>query len=89
MKAYILGGLMVCGLALGVGNAVAHHSFTAEFDSNKPVTIALPFMMQDTRACGPLEAKLVYTLPRPRGDGAPKANAGSLVARALRRRHKS
>ena len=58
-------------------------------DIGKPMAIALPFMTQDTRACGPLETKLVYTLPRPRGDGTPKADAGSLLARALRRRPQS
>ena len=37
MKAYLLGGLFALGLVLAAGPVVAHHSFTAEFDSNKPV----------------------------------------------------
>jgi len=55
-------------------------------DSGKPATLAFPLMTEETRACGPLEARLVYTLPQPQGDGAPKANAGSLVLRLLRQR---
>jgi hypothetical protein len=39
MKAYLLGGLMICGLLLAAGPSSAHHSFTAEFDGNKPVTL--------------------------------------------------
>ena len=68
--------------------AEVHTAMMKARDSGKPMAIALPFMKQDTRACGPLEAKLVYTLPRPRGDGAPKANAGSVMVQALRRRRK-
>jgi hypothetical protein len=39
MRAYILGGLVVVGVLLGAGRIVAHHSFAAEFDANKPVTL--------------------------------------------------
>jgi hypothetical protein len=39
MKAYLLGGLMLCGILLAAGQTSAHHSFTAEFDGNKPVTL--------------------------------------------------
>ena len=39
MKAYLLSGLMICGLLLTAGRSSAHHSFTAEFDGNKPVTL--------------------------------------------------
>ena len=37
----IKSGLLVCGLGLlgAATHAVAHHSFAAEFDANKPVTI--------------------------------------------------
>jgi len=66
--------------------AQVHAAVTNARESGKPLTIALPFMAEETRACGPLEAKLVYTLPRPRGDGTPRADAGSLVASFLRRR---
>ena len=55
-------------------------------ERGKPVTIALPLPAQETRACGPLEARLVYTLPRPRGDGTPKTTTGSLIPRSVRRR---
>jgi len=39
MKAYLLGGLMLCGILLAAGQTSAHHSFTAEFDGNKPITL--------------------------------------------------
>jgi len=39
MRAYLLGGLIVVGLALTAGKTAAHHSFAAEFDRNKPVTL--------------------------------------------------
>jgi hypothetical protein len=39
MRAYILGGLAVCGLLVAGERALAHHSFAAEFDSNKPITL--------------------------------------------------
>jgi len=38
MRAYILGGLVASAILLAVPLA-AHHSFSAEFDSNKPITI--------------------------------------------------
>src|SRR4030095_630381 len=39
MRAYILGGLVVVGVLLGAGRIAAHHSFSAEFDANKPITL--------------------------------------------------
>jgi hypothetical protein len=39
MRAYILGGLVVVGVLLGASRIAAHHSFAAEFDANKPVTL--------------------------------------------------
>jgi hypothetical protein len=39
MRAYILGGLVVAGMLAAGGSIAAHHSFSAEFDSNKPVTL--------------------------------------------------
>ena len=39
MRAYILGGLIVAGVLLASGKTAAHHSFAAEFDANKPITI--------------------------------------------------
>ena len=39
MRAYILGGLIVSGLLLSSGAVSAHHSFAAEFDSTKPITL--------------------------------------------------
>jgi hypothetical protein len=39
MRAYILGGLLLCGIAAGTASMAAHHSFTAEFDRDKPVTL--------------------------------------------------
>ena len=39
MRAYILGGLMASGVLLAAGPIAAHHSFAAEFDSEKPITL--------------------------------------------------
>ena len=39
MRAYILGGLIVFGVLLSAGRMAAHHSFAAEFDANKPVSL--------------------------------------------------
>jgi hypothetical protein len=39
MRAYILAGLIAAGVMLAANTAIAHHSFAAEFDSNKPVTL--------------------------------------------------
>jgi hypothetical protein len=39
MKGYFLAGLMLCGLVLTAASSSAHHSFTAEFDGNKPITL--------------------------------------------------
>jgi hypothetical protein len=39
MRAYILGGLIATGLLLTGGNVAAHHSFAAEFDRDKPITL--------------------------------------------------
>lgn len=39
MRAYMLGGLIACSLLLAGGQVAAHHSFAAEFDANKPVTV--------------------------------------------------
>jgi hypothetical protein len=39
MRAYILGGLVVVGVLLAAGRTAAHHSFAAEFDRNKEITL--------------------------------------------------
>ena len=39
MRAYILAGLIAAGVMLAANTAIAHHSFAAEFDSNKPITL--------------------------------------------------
>jgi hypothetical protein len=39
MKGHILGGLIASCVVLAAGTAVAHHSFAAEFDANKPITL--------------------------------------------------
>ena len=39
MRAYIFGGLVASAMLLAVGPLAAHHSFSAEFDANKPITI--------------------------------------------------
>jgi len=39
MRAYMLGGLIACSLLLTGGRALAHHSFAAEFDADKKITL--------------------------------------------------
>ena len=39
MRAYLLGGVIAIGVVLAAGKTTAHHSFAAEFDSNKPITL--------------------------------------------------
>jgi hypothetical protein len=39
MRAHILGGLIASCVLLATGTALAHHSFAAEFDANKPITL--------------------------------------------------
>ena len=39
MRAFILGGLIVAGVLMTAGRPAAHHSFAAEFDANKPITL--------------------------------------------------
>lgn len=39
MRAYILGGLIATALLMTGGKAAAHHSFAAEFDRDKPITV--------------------------------------------------
>jgi hypothetical protein len=39
MRAYLLGGLVVGAMLLVARPTSAHHSFSAEFDSAKPITI--------------------------------------------------
>jgi hypothetical protein len=39
MRAYIVGGVIALGVLLSAGRTTAHHSFAAEFDANKPITV--------------------------------------------------
>jgi hypothetical protein len=39
MRAYILGGFILAGCLLAGTSMRAHHSFAAEFDSTKPITL--------------------------------------------------
>ena len=39
MRAYLLGGFIAVAVVVAAGKAVAHHSFAAEFDGTKRVTL--------------------------------------------------
>lgn len=53
-------------------------------ETGQPLTINVPVMTEETRACGPIQAQLTYQLPRPRGDGQPNPRGASLVPAGLR-----
>ena len=40
MRAYLLGGFIAVAVVVAAGKAVAHHSFAAEFDGTKRVTLS-------------------------------------------------
>ena len=40
MKSLILGGLFALGVLLAGAPVSAHHSFAAEFDADKPITLS-------------------------------------------------
>lgn len=46
-----------------------------------PLELKIPIMTRETRACGPMEVRLSYTLPNPRWTGMPAQNAASLRKR--------
>jgi hypothetical protein len=39
MRASLFGGVIAIAVLLSAGQVTAHHSFAAEFDSNKPITL--------------------------------------------------
>ena len=39
MRIIVAAGTLVAGMLLGIGTATAHHSFSAEFDRQKPITL--------------------------------------------------
>src|SRR3954468_19989976 len=39
MRAYLLGGVMACAMLAAASTISAHHSFSAEFDADKPITL--------------------------------------------------
>ncbi|WP_428102855.1 DUF6152 family protein [Candidatus Rariloculus sp.] len=39
MKVHVLAGMCAAGTLLIAAQSVAHHSFSAEFDSNQPITV--------------------------------------------------
>ena len=39
MKAFVLGGVVACGLLAAGARVSAHHSFAAEFDAEKPIKL--------------------------------------------------
>jgi hypothetical protein len=55
------------------------HGVLGSRQSGQPLRISVPFLAQQTRACGPLEASLLYTLPKPQGEGQPRNYADSVI----------
>jgi glycosyltransferase involved in cell wall biosynthesis len=64
-------------------------SVTAAREKGEAVTMSFPLPSQLTRACGPLNAKLVYTLPRPGSvGGKPIITTGSFIPNPARFRQR-
>lgn len=65
--------------------AQVHAAVMEARETGKPIAITLPLLTQETRACGPLETRLVYTLRQPRGNGRIQPVTGTLLARRANR----
>jgi glycosyltransferase involved in cell wall biosynthesis len=57
-------------------------------ESGQPITLVFPLPTQQTRLCGPLDAKLVYTLPKPGGNGKPVIDGSSFIPKRARFRQR-
>ena len=68
--------------------AEVHHLVTSSHQNGRPMTLTLPLLPHQTRICGPMEAKLVYTLPKPGGEGRPTITASSFVPNPARFRQR-
>ena len=65
-----------------------HHLVTSSHENGQPMILTLPLLTHQTRKCGPLNAKLVYTLPKPGGEGRPAFNASSVIPNPARFRQR-
>jgi glycosyltransferase involved in cell wall biosynthesis len=68
--------------------AQIHTSVKAAHERGQPVTITLPLPTQLTRVCGPVNAKLVYTLPKPAGAGRRIFHVSSIIPNRARFRQR-
>lgn len=59
--------------------AQVERSVKAAHRTGQPVTLSIPLPAQQTRMCGPMNAKLVYNLPTPSGNGTLDSDASSLI----------
>lgn len=53
-------------------------------ESGQAISLSFPFIEEDTRACGPIQGELRYTLPAPKGKGEPSRTAASVIPKRLR-----
>jgi glycosyltransferase involved in cell wall biosynthesis len=68
--------------------AEVHNLVKGAHERGESATLTLPLLTQQTRMCGPLNAKLVYTLPKAGGNGRPAVNASSVVPNPARFRQR-